>query len=195
MIEGLRNWIVTICTAVIFIAAVEMVLPNNSFKKYAKFVLGLILMTILLNPIIKIFDKNYSIDSYTNEAFKYFNEGNYKTDLEKSKENSMSRTLSTFKLNLENECEKMLKEKFSKGNYNVEAVVDYDDEAQAVFIKSLKIGVKDGSIDRVKKVDVSTKGSVDNNSNTLNDERSRLIKEYLANELKVDTRTIDVYKN
>ena len=43
MIGELRNWIISICTAVIFITAVEMIMPNNSFKKYAKFVLGLIL--------------------------------------------------------------------------------------------------------------------------------------------------------
>nr|WP_307897887.1 stage III sporulation protein AF [Clostridium botulinum] len=30
-----------------------MILPNNSIKKYAKFVLGLILITVVINPIIK----------------------------------------------------------------------------------------------------------------------------------------------
>ena len=54
MIEGLKVWITSICTAIFFITAVEMILPDDSLKKYAKFVLGLILITVVISPNNKI---------------------------------------------------------------------------------------------------------------------------------------------
>ncbi|MCD3297735.1 stage III sporulation protein AF, partial [Clostridium botulinum] len=50
MIQSIRQWVISIATAIFFITAVEMILPNNSIKKYAKFVLGLILITVVINP-------------------------------------------------------------------------------------------------------------------------------------------------
>lgn len=194
MIEELKSWVITICTAVVFITAVEMILPNNSFKKYVKFVLGLILITVLINPVIKIINKNYNIDDYTSKAFEYFDEGTYKQDFEKYKEDNMNKTLNTFKLNLENECQKKLKEEFPKDNYKVEAFVNYDDAASAVVIKYIKVGIIEGAISRVKKVDISTKGDLDNSSAALNDERSKKLKDYLSKELKISDDLIEIYK-
>lgn len=195
MIEELKSWIITICTAVIFITAAEMILPNNSFKKYVKFVLGLILITVLINPIVRIFDKNYNIDDYTSKAFKYFDEGTYTENIEKYKKDSRSKTLNAFKLNLENECKNKLKEKFPESNYKVEAYVDYEDETSAVIIESIKVWVMEGGINRIKKVDISTKSNIDNSLAILKDERSKLLKGYLSQELKISSNLIEIYKN
>ncbi|MCM8711041.1 stage III sporulation protein AF [Clostridium sp. SYSU_GA19001] len=194
MIEELRTWIISICTAVIFITAVEMVMPNNSFKKYTKFVLGLILITVLINPIIKLFDRNFNIDDYANKAVQYFDQKGYEQNFEKYKENSMTNTLNIFKLNLENQCEKKLKEKFPKNNYKVDAAVGYDESNNSVFIKNLKIGLQDGKVEKVKKVEVSTKSDLENSVQVLNDEKSRLLKDYLSKELGVSSDVIEVYK-
>lgn len=195
MIGELRNWIINICTAVIFITAVEMILPNNSFKKYAKFVLGLILITVLVNPIIKIFDKGFNLDEYTNRAVKYIDDKNYEKDYDKYKENSMSKTLDTFKANLENIVKDKLIDRYPNNAYDVEAEVAYDESSESVNIKNIKVGVRDGTIKAVKKVDISTKGSVENSAQSLNDEKSMLIKEYLSKELDISANSIEVYKN
>ena len=41
-----------------------MILPDNNMKKYAKFVLGLILIVVIIKPIIKIFEKDFDFNSY-----------------------------------------------------------------------------------------------------------------------------------
>lgn len=195
MIEELRTWVISICTAVIFITAVEMILPNNNLKKYAKFVLGLILITVLINPIIKIFDKNFNIDDYTSKAVKYFDEKDYEQDLNKYKESSMINTLNTFKLNLENECEKKLKEEFPKNNYEVEASVSYDKNNDSVSIDKLKVKLKEGTVKKIKKVEVNTKDNSDALGETLNSKMSTQIKKYLKDELNVPADAIEVYKD
>lgn len=195
MLGDLKNWIISICTVVILITAVEMLIPNNGFRKYVKFVLGLILITVLINPILKVFDRGFNIDAYVSKAVTYFDTKGYENNVEEYKKDTMSNTLSTFKLNLENACEVKLKENFPNNSYKVEADVDYEKGNDCVYVKSLKVGIKDGSIEKVKKIEISTKGNVNNSSQTLNDERSRLVKEFLSKELKLSEASIEIYKN
>ena len=67
--ETLKEFVITLVTTMILITAVELIAPDNSMKKYLKFVLGLILIVVILNPILKFFNvgenelKN-SISSY-----------------------------------------------------------------------------------------------------------------------------------
>ncbi|SKA76806.1 stage III sporulation protein AF [Clostridium sp. USBA 49] len=192
MIEELKSWIITICTTVIFSTAVEMILPNNNFKKYVKFVLGLILITVLINPIIKIVDKNYNIDNYTKEVFEYFDDGSYSENIKEYKEEGMKKTLNNFKLNLENECQNKLKEKFPNNNYKVEVFVDYDEEVSSVIVKNVKVDIINKGISKVKKVDISTKSNLD--SNKSEDTNSKLIKDYLSKELKISNNFIEIYE-
>lgn len=52
-IETLKGLVTTLVTILIFISAVELIAPNNKMKKYIKFVLGLILTSVILNPILQ----------------------------------------------------------------------------------------------------------------------------------------------
>ena len=184
-----------ICTAVIFIAAVELILPNNNLKKYAKFVMGMILIAILINPIIKLFDKQFDMDTYVNNAVKYMDSKSYEKDFNKYKENSMANTMNTFKMNVEKLCVEKLKQQFPNNNYKVDAKVSYNNANDSVLINGLKIGVRDGSIEKVKKVQVNTKGTGEEATQALNTEKGQLIKDYISKELNISYETIEVYKN
>jgi len=194
MLGELKTWIISICTIVIFMTAVEMLLPNDGFRKYVKFVLGLILITVLINPILKVFNKEFDINTYVSKAVTYVDKKGYEGSAEQYKKDTMTNTLSTFKLNVEKAVEVKLKENFPNNSYKVEAVVDYEKENDSANIKSLKVGIKDGSIDKIKKVLISSKGSINEASQTLNDERSRLVKEFLSKELKLQSDAIEIYK-
>jgi stage III sporulation protein AF len=195
MILELKNWIISICTIVIFITAVEMLIPNNGFKKYVKFVLGLILITVLINPIIKVFDRGFDIDTYVSKAVSFVDDKGYESNSEQYKKDTMTNTLSTFKLNIESALELKLKENFPNNSYKVDATVDYEKGNDVAYIKSLRVGIKDGSIDKIKKVVISTKGNISNSSQTLDDERSRLVKEFLSKELKLQSASIEIYQD
>lgn len=195
LIAEIKNWVMNICTAVIFIAAVELILPNNNLKKYAKFVMGMILIAILINPIIKLFDKQFDMDTYVNNAVKYMDSKSYEKDFNKYKENSMANTMNTFKINVEKLCVEKLKQQFPNNNYKVDAKVSYNDANDSVLINGLKIGVRDGSIEKVKKVQVNTKGKEEEATQALNTEKGQLIKDYISKELNISYETIEVYKN
>ena len=46
--EYIKSFIETLVTIIILFSAIELISPNNSMKKYIKFVLGLILIVVML---------------------------------------------------------------------------------------------------------------------------------------------------
>ncbi|MBM7614000.1 stage III sporulation protein AF [Alkaliphilus hydrothermalis] len=52
MMEGLREWIVTILSIIIFITFVEFLLPNNNHKRYINVIIGLMIMLVILRPLM-----------------------------------------------------------------------------------------------------------------------------------------------
>lgn len=194
MIESLRSWIVSICTAVLFITAIEIILPDNKLKKYAKFVLGLILITVLIKPIVRIFDKNYNINTYAQNAEKVF-EQDYKNNYNKLKAKNTDNTLKAFQLNLKTICESKLKEKFPKDNYVVDVDAAYAEETGTFEIRSIKIEVHDKRIKSIKKVIIDKNSAGVNDKQMVDNKLSNSIKELLSNELGVSKDIIAVYKN
>lgn len=194
MIQTLREWLINICIAVFFITAVEMILPDNSLKKYAKFVLGLILITVFINPIIKVFDRNFDINTYTANVVENFDKEKTESDFKEYKEKNIKSTLEVFKLNLQANCEKKLKEKYPGDNYKVRVEVDYDSEEDKLTIKDVNVGVKDGAIEKIKKIQIGGDSKSVNSIENVDAEKSTEIKNYLSDELKISKEIIQVSK-
>ncbi|PIH05612.1 stage III sporulation protein AF [Clostridium combesii] len=195
MLQWLKEWITNIAVAVFFITAIEMLLPKNNIKKYGKFVLGLILITVILNPIIKIFNKDYNISQYVEKATASFNNVDYKNDFDKYKKKNREETLNNFKANLQNQTKKRLEEKFPENKYEVNVEIAYDEEKDNLEIKSMNVGVKGNKIEKIKKVNKINIGS---NENGKEDKKSfegeGKIKQFISNEFKVSSEVIKVYK-
>lgn len=172
-----------------------MLLPKNNIKKYGKFVLGLILITVILNPIIKIFNKEYNISQYAEKATASFDNIEYKNDFDKYKKKNKEETLNNFKNNLENQTKKKLEEKFPNNKYEVKVKIHYDEGKNNLEIKAMDVGVKDNKIEKIKKV---SKINIGNNGNEKDDkdtfEGEGRIKQFISNEFKVSSNVIKVYK-
>ncbi|WP_251859487.1 stage III sporulation protein AF [Clostridium sp. Marseille-Q2269] len=195
MLQWLKEWITNIAVAVFFITAIEMLLPKNNIKKYGKFVLGLILITVILNPIIKIFNKEYNISQYAEKATASFDNIEYKNDFDKYKKKNKEETLNNFKNNLQNQTKKKLEEKFPNNKYEVKVKIHYDEGKNNLEIKAMDVGVKDNKIEKIKKV---SKINIGNNGNEKDDkdtfEGEGRIKQFISNEFKVSSNVIKVYK-
>lgn len=193
MIDALRGWVMNVCTAIFFITAVEIILPSNSMKKYTKFVLGLILITVLINPIIKIFNSDFNIDNYIDAASQYFDSRKYQENYEKYKKNSIDNTTEVFASNLESICIQKLKEKYPKDDYKVGVEVKYDDKKEEFIINEIKVGVSEGKVKKIEKVNVGNSKEV-NGQETIDNKKSNSITEYLSEITSIPKEKIKVYK-
>lgn len=194
MLEAIKNWVINIAAVVIFMTAVEMILPSNSMKKYAKFVFGLILITVLINPIINFFNKNYNFNDFANNASGYFDQGKYSESIDNLKSDDLKNTKAQFQLNLNEVCKKDLLSKFKGNDFTVESEIVFNDKTNSFEINKLKIGVKDNQVENIKKIVIDVINNDSDLKVSLNNQKSKSIQSFLSEEMKISTNDILVYK-
>jgi stage III sporulation protein AF len=194
MIESLKEWIVNICSAVIFITAVEMILPDNDMKKYGKFVLGLILVLILLNPIIKLFNKASSVNNYLTETTALFSTEKFSDKLNTAQENSIETTKNIFKENLQKKCMELLLKKYPKDKFDVSIEISSDAGEKKYIIKSIEVNLSDSTLKKVGKVQINKNDTGGRKKQIFDESRAADIKEVLSREMDISKDIIYVFK-
>ncbi|MBZ9688009.1 stage III sporulation protein AF [Clostridium estertheticum] len=194
MIEVLKVWVTNITIAIFFITAVEMILPDNNMRKYAKFVLGLLLIVVIINPIIKIFHKDFDFYSYSNKATNYMESSTVVTDMQKYKESNILNTTENFKVNLENQCIINLEEAYPESQYNADIDITYDEKNTVFNINRIEIGIVEKGVKSIKKIEINTKSVNASNKNILQGEEGNKIKRLLSSKFKISGKIITVYK-
>lgn len=194
-IDVLKNIVITIVTVLIFISAVEIMVPNNKMKKYVNFVLGLILIAVILSPIVKFLsngDKEIvnSIKSY--EEIFSDNQNKFKSDnVSTLKNNGKEDTKKElFIRNFNKNCEDLLKNKFKEMTFKSELECDVDFNNITFNIKKLRIGIADSKVNKIKKVKIN-KEKTDNKEE--NEEYSEVVN-YISNQLDIPKEKIEIYK-
>lgn len=193
--ELIKNFVITLVTLLIFIAAVELITPDNSMKKYVKFVLGLILTAAILSPILSIALNGEEKLKDSIESFQKQYDNNAQ---EYNHENVLNIQEESFKENLTKNCENMLEKEFEDLDFlcEVDCEVNFKDE---IFnIKKIDAGIKEKNVKKVKKVEkveVNKKKSLNKteDKNNANDEFKEVV-EFISREFKVDKDKINIYK-
>lgn len=81
MMEAFTAYIKTIAAFTLFAAFAEMLMPDNSFKKYIQLIMGIMLLSVMLKPLFTAF----SITDLDFEAFPY-EQGDWSDALPKDRE-------------------------------------------------------------------------------------------------------------
>lgn len=55
----LAGWVSNIIVFVLLATVIDMLLPNSALQKYAKMVIGLLLIAIIITPILGLFNKDF----------------------------------------------------------------------------------------------------------------------------------------
>lgn len=195
--EFIKGWVINISCAVFFIIAIEMILPDNKMKKYSKFVLGLILMTVFINPIVMLINKGqsiiptwqYNIEKYSEELF-----GTSNQDVSVYSNSYIDNTLRTFENNIKNICEEKLKIKYPNYYYSVSVKAEFIEKEKKYDIEYINIEVSNSIVSKVKKIEINTKNSVNTDvQNKESDELTYQFKSFLSSELQIGQEKIKVY--
>ncbi|MBN7572657.1 MULTISPECIES: stage III sporulation protein AF [Clostridium] len=192
--EALKKFVITLVTVLIFMSAVEMIAPSK-MKKYIKFVLGLILITIILNPILQFVEggeKNFTdvINNYEQVFSKDRDTANFDSINTLSRSNKDDERKKAFVANFNKNCDNILKNNFKDMNFKSEVDCDVDFSKVTINVKKLRIGVSSNKINKIKKIVIS-KGADENNEGK-NAEYSE-IADFASNELNIPKEKIEVY--
>lgn len=191
--ENIKSYIITLVTMIMLITAIELIAPDNSMKKYIKFILGLILISVMISPIVQFFSED--ADSLANKIEKSLllseNEDLSKSKSDKDNDSQQK----AFTKNLQDNCNKLLKENFNESEFITNIDCELDMENIEYRIDKVQVGVKDKGIGTIEKIIIKTKddskgvmsekGTVENEEDILN---------FLADNLKIAKEKIEVYK-
>lgn len=72
MTEALYSWVESLVCYYILLSAVTNFLPDNSFKKYIQYYLGLLLILVMLSPVFQVIGIQKEIDRCVEELGETF---------------------------------------------------------------------------------------------------------------------------
>lgn len=192
--ESISAFITTLVTTLILMTAVELIAPDNSIKKYISFVLGLILISVMLTPIVSFFSKGETkiineISRYEKDFVKMAkDEGAGKVDINRDE---------SFKNNLDKNCNKLLKEEFKGREFESNISCNMDLKNMTYAIDKVEIGVKDDSVKKIQKIEINRSVSSEVIGSETKEEKvngEEEIKIYLQQILNVKAENIEIYK-
>lgn len=189
--EAVKNFIITLVTMLILISAVEIIAPDNNIKKYIKFVLGLILVSVMISPITAFFKLGEG--HITNNIKKNISEMGTTINAS-TQENTKAEKEKLFKDNLNANCNQLLKEKYTDKDFKsvVDCRVDFFNMTYSV--DKIEVGVKDGFIEKIKKVELDFNKSKSVSTTEEEVEKGEEMKTYLSEVFKVSKEKIVLYK-
>lgn len=165
--DFLKTWIQTIIIIIIFAAFIDILMPSTSVKKYVKFVLGLIIMTVILNPMLKLFDRGFSISENSFKMQEKLDSIYVKKQAEYYSEKQSDIVTKVYKQNLEDQIKQLIKNDIKDREVKVNVEV-YEDTKSEDYGKIKKVDVELGkqteTVARVDKVKIGEDAKENQNS-------------------------------
>lgn len=190
--EEIKSFVITLVSMIILITAIELIAPDNSMKKYVKFVLGTILIAVMISPIISLISNGEEV--LTKEIEEYIQIADNKS-IEASNEYKENNSEIVFKESLEQNCMSLLKEKFKDLDFEINIDCDVDMKNINYLINNVNIGVKNKEVSTIKKIIINKSNDsteVSSNEDTVKSKDE--IKDYLSETLNITRDNIEVYK-
>ncbi|MEK3890777.1 stage III sporulation protein AF [Bacillus sp. FSL K6-3431] len=142
----LSDWILNIIIFLLLAMVIDMLLPSSTMKKYAKLVIGLLLIGMILSPIYKIMSMDFdlvlkSLSPTVNENIQM-----QENLLEKKKReiqaSQYAYTLEQLAVLMKTDVEKEMIEKFDLTISNIKISADTNAEPIIEHLKSVKVSLE-----------------------------------------------------
>jgi stage III sporulation protein AF len=126
MIDFLSGWVKNIIYIIFFIVFLEILLPNNSMRKYVKVVAGLLVMVVILTPITRLINNNLNLQDAVAKSFVDIDQIDIKSKnlILEGKQNDM--TIRIFKEKVENQIKNQIENNIEGVSADVEIEI-YED--------------------------------------------------------------------
>jgi stage III sporulation protein AF len=197
-VSFLAGWVSNIIIFVLLATVIDMLLPNSALQKYAKMVIGLLLIAIIITPILGLFNKDF--DDILTAATSEFEDQKKKdlgnlTELKKKEIQATQGAyiLKQMAVDLQAEVEEELMADYNMRISSIDVGVKNEEEPGVDDLQNITIslekaeGKENSEIEAVAKVDINTDGP-----STSNDANLDAVKRFLATSWSVDEEIIEI---
>lgn len=190
--EEIKGFVITLVTMLILISAIELISPENSMKKYIKFVLGCILIAAMISPLINFLGDGEEL--LVNKIDSYLSMPKEDKEVSSSFEESQDTRSKAVLNNIEYNLNSLLKEQYSDSDFNVKIQGNIDMDNIEYSIDKIEVGVKDKGILNVEKIVINEEESTEVSTNSENVKNKQEIIKFLKDTLKISEDKISVYR-
>jgi stage III sporulation protein AF len=197
-VSFLAGWVSNIIIFVLLATVIDMLLPNSALQKYAKMVIGLLLIAIIITPILGLFNKDF--DDILTAATSEFEDQKKKDlgNLTEMKKKEIQATqgayiLKQMAVDLQAEVEEELMADYNMRISSIDVGVKNEEEPGVDDLQNITIslekaeGKENSEIEAVAKVDINADGP-----STSNDANLDAVKRFLATSWSVDEEIIEI---
>ena len=194
----LAGWVSNIIIFVLLATVIDMLLPNSALQKYAKMVIGLLLIAIIITPILGLFNKDF--DEILSAATSEFEDQKKKDlgNLTEMKKKEIQATqgayiLKQMAVDLQAEVEEELMVDYNMKISSIDVGVKNEEEPSVDDLQNITIslekaeGKEDSEIEAVAKVDINAE-----RPSSSNDANLDAVKRFLATSWSVDEEIIEI---
>ncbi|MGG0284177.1 stage III sporulation protein AF [Peribacillus butanolivorans] len=194
----LAGWVSNIIVFVLLATVIDMLLPNSALQKYAKMVIGLLLIAIIITPILGLFNKDF--DEILSAATSEFEDQKKKDlgNLTEMKKKEIQATqgayiLKQMAVDLQAEVEEELMVDYNMKISSIDVGVKNEEEPSIDDLQNITIslekaeGNEDSEIEAVAKVDINAE-----RPSSSDDANLDAVKRFLATSWSVDKEIIEI---
>nr|WP_272492796.1 MULTISPECIES: stage III sporulation protein AF [unclassified Peribacillus] len=198
MVSFLAGWVSNIIIFVLLATVIDMLLPNSALQKYAKMVIGLLLIAIIITPILGLFNKDF--DDILTAATSEFEDQKKKDlgNLTEMKKKEIQATqgayiLKQMAVDLQAEVEEELMVDYNMKISSIDVGVKNEEAPGADDLQNITIslekaeGKENSEIEAVAKVDINA-----DSPSTSNDANLDAVRRFLATSWSVDEEIIEI---
>lgn len=190
--EEIKGFVITLVTMLILISAIELISPENSMKKYIRFVLGCILIAVMISPLINFLGDGEEL--IVSKIDSYLSMPKEETEVSSSYEESKDTRSEVVLNNIEDNLNMLLNEQYSDSEFKVKIQGDIDMDNIEYSIEKIEVGVKDKGILNIEKIAINEEESTEVSTNSENVKDNQEIIEFLKYTLKISEDKISVYR-
>lgn len=199
MLDWFRAWSKGIVVAVIIATLIEMLLPDNTSKKYIKIIIGIFIVYTIISPVVNQFTGS-DINDYL-EIDDFVQTSSNVVESNEISQNTNQSIKRIYSQNLENDLKTRLKAKgYIVGNvsitisddesYNIEKIdLSIDEKVQSKEDNTQEVHT---IVDNVKSISIKITNQEPQDDCIINDNDKNEIKEYLKNTYEIDTNKINI---
>lgn len=194
----LAGWVSNIIVFVLLATVIDMLLPNSALQKYAKMVIGLLFIAIIITPILGLFNKDF--DEILSAATSEF-ENQKKKDLgnlTEMKKKEIQATqgayiLKQMAVDLKADVEEELMKDYNMKISAIDVAVKNEEKPSVEDLQNINIslekaeGKEDTSIEAVAKININAERPSPSNDANLD-----AVKSFLATSWSVDKEIIEI---
>ncbi|AXN37479.1 stage III sporulation protein AF [Peribacillus butanolivorans] len=194
----LAGWVSNIIVFVLLATVIDMLLPNSALQKYAKMVIGLLLIAIIITPILGLFNKDF--DEILSAATSEFEDQKKKDlgNLTEMKKKEIQATqgayiLKQMAVELQAEVEEELMVDYNMKISSIDVGVKNEEEPSIDDLQNITIslekaeGKEDSEIEAVAKIDINAE-----RPSSSDDANLDAVKRFLATSWSVDKEIIEI---